>query len=294
LCAGLVARGHDVVGTTRGDAPPIPGAALHPIGTIGPQTDWSDLLGGVAAVVHLASRAHAPASEAARVRERVAAAALARACAAQGVARLVQVSSLRTMGMTTAPGTPFHAGDPPRPADPYGRAKLATERAVQEAAAEGGLDLAILRPPLVYGPGVKGNFRALLQLVASGVPLPFAAIANRRSMIFLDNLVDLIARAALDLAAAGKVLLARDADLSTPELVRALAQGLHRRARLFALPQAVFTALRPVPGFGPPLARLTLSLEADDSVTRAALGWEPPVPAGTGLAITARAFREGR
>ena len=286
LCRGLVARGHDVLGITRARAEPIPGAEVRPIGDIGPRTDWSSHLGAAEVVIHLADRG---APEAARQ----AAATLARAAAASGVRRLVYMSSVRAMGAVTGPGAPFCPTDPPLPRDAYGRAKLATERLLLAAAQETGLELVILRPPLVYGPNVKANFRALIRLAASGLPLPFAGIDNRRSLIFLDNLVDVGARAAIDPAADGRVLLLRDTvDLSTRELVCRLAAGLGRPARLFAVPEAAFAMLRPIPALGPLAARLTLSLQVDDSATRALLGWVPPVPTETALAATARAFRD--
>ena len=286
LCRGLVARGHDVLGITRARAEPIPGAEVRPIGDIGPRTDWSSHLGAAEVVIHLADRG---APEAARQ----AAATLARAAAASGVRRLVYMSSVRAMGAVTGPGAPFCPTDPPLPRDAYGRAKLATERLLLAAAQETGLELVILRPPLVYGPNVKANFRALIRLAASGLPLPFAGIDNRRSLIFLDNLVDVGARAAIDPAAAGRVLLLRDTvDLSTRELVCRLAAGLGRPARLFAVPEAAFAMLRPIPALGPLAARLTLSLQVDDSATRALLDWAPPVPTETALAATARAFRD--
>ena len=286
LCRGLVARGHNVLGITRARAEPIPGAEVRPIGDIGPRTDWSSHLGAAEVVIHLADRG---APEAARQ----AAATLARAAAASGVRRLVYMSSVRAMGAVTGPGAPFCPTDPPLPRDAYGRAKLATERLLLAAAQETGLELVILRPPLVYGPNVKANFRALIRLAASGLPLPFAGIDNRRSLIFLDNLVDVGARAAIDPAADGRVLLLRDTvDLSTRELVCRLAAGLGRPARLFAVPEAAFAMLRPIPALGPLAARLTLSLQVDDSATRALLGWVPPVPTETALAATARAFRD--
>jgi UDP-N-acetyl-alpha-D-quinovosamine dehydrogenase len=151
----------------------------------------------------------------------------------------------------------------------------------------------LIRPPLVYGPGVRANFAALMRLVQSGLPLPFSAIDNRRSLIFRDNLVDLLAIAAIHPAAARMTLLARDdEDLSTPDLIRALAAGLGCKPRLFSLPDALFAALRPLPGIGPRLARLTLSLQVDDSATHAGLDWTPRIPAAIGLAATARAFAE--
>jgi nucleoside-diphosphate-sugar epimerase len=203
------------------------------------------------------------------------------------------MSSVRAMGEATLPGAPLRATDPPRPSNPYGRGKLATERALQAAALETGIDIVILRPPLVYGPGVKANFQALTRLIASGLPLPLAGIDNRRSLIFIDNLVDLVGRACLHTGAAGRVLLARDAaDLSTPELIRLLAAGLDRPARLFGVPRPALGMLHRLPKLGPLLSRLTLSLQVDDAETRTALDWRPPVSPEIGLAATARAFRD--
>jgi nucleoside-diphosphate-sugar epimerase len=292
LCRGLVECGHAVFGITRAPAEPIPGVELRPIGEIGPQTDWPGHLERVDCVIHLANRAHRPARPGAALHEAEAAAALARAAATAGVPRLVHMSSVRAMGETTLPGAPFRSDDPALPSEAYGRAKLATERALATAA-ETGLELVILRPPLVYGPAVKANFRALIDLVATGLPLPFAGIDNRRSLIFLGNLVDVAARAVVHPAAAGRVLLVRDAaDLSTEELLRRLASELGRPARLFRAPQAAFAALRRFPVLGPFVARLTLSLQVDDSATRAALDWTPPVSPEQGLAATVGALRD--
>jgi nucleoside-diphosphate-sugar epimerase len=291
LCRGLVERGHRVRGLTRSPADPIPGVELRPVGEIGPQTAWPEHLAAVDAVIHLATAAHRPAPGTAPRREAEAAAALARAAAARGVRRLVLMSSIRAMGEATRPGAPFSPADPPLPGEPYGAAKLAIERAVLSAARETGLELVVLRPPFVYGPAVKANFRALMRLVASGLPLPFAGLDNRRSLIFLDNLVDVTSLGALHSAAAGNVLLVRDAvDLSTPELIRELAAGLGRPVRLFTLPEAGFAALRRLPVLGPLVARLTLSLQLDDRATRRLLDWRPPVSSEAGLAATARDF----
>ena len=292
LCRGLVARGHRVLGLTRTDAEPIPGVELRPIGDIGPHTAWAEHLAGVETVIHLATRAHRPVSEQDSRREAAAASALARGAAAQGVRRLVFMSSIRAMGEATRAGAPFRPTDPPLPREPYGLGKLAIEHALASAAAETGLELVILRPPLVYGPTVGANFRALMRLVANGLPLPFAGVDNRRSLIFIDNLVDLTALTATHQAAAGQVLLLRDAvDLSTPELICMLADGLGYRARLFGFPEAGFAAFRHIPALGPPIARLTLSLQVDDRATRRLLAWTPPVSAEIGLVATARDFR---
>jgi nucleoside-diphosphate-sugar epimerase len=294
LCVGLVERGHTVHGRSRRPTEPIPGIELRPIGDIGPTTDWSRHLDRIDIVVHLANRAHRSGRGAADHNEAESARVLAHSAAKADVRRLIHMSSVRAMGEATLPGARLRATDPPRPSDPYGRGKLAIERALLAAAREsGGIEIVILRPPLVYGPGVKANFRALMRLVASGLPLPLAGIDNRRSLIFIDNLVDLVGRACLHPGAAGRVLLARDAaDLSTPELIRLLAAGLDRPARLFGVPQPALAVLRRFPMLGPLLARLTSSLQVEDAETRAALDWRPPVSPEIGLAATAAAFRD--
>jgi nucleoside-diphosphate-sugar epimerase len=293
LCSGLVERGHVVFGVTRRVTDPIPGTKLRPIGDIGPHADWSRHLDGVEGIIHLANRAHSRVPAGAETDEAEAAEALVRAAGKAGVARLLYMSSIRAMGDATRPGVPFRSADPTLPRDAYGHRKLAIEQALQAAARETGLELVIFRPPLVYGPGAKGNFRALIRLLASGLPLPFAGIDNRRSLIFLNNLVDLVSRAFAHPGAIGRVLLARDAvDLSTPELIRLLAVGLDRPARLFELPLAGFAPLRSLPLLGPLIARLTMSLQIDDSDTRLALGWHPPVSPEIALVTTARTFRE--
>jgi UDP-N-acetyl-alpha-D-quinovosamine dehydrogenase len=294
LCGGLVERGHRVLGLTRTPSHPISGVEMRPIGEITPRTCWPEHLAGADIVIHLANRAHRPARREPAQREARAASALACAAVASGVRRLVHMSSVRAMGETTRPGAPFRSTDPPLPREAYGRAKLAIEQALVGAAQETGLELVILRPPLVYGPAAKANFRALIRLAASGLPLPFAGIDNRRSLIFLGNLVDVTMRAAVHPAAVGEVLLVRDAaELSTEDLIRRLAAGLGRPARLFKVPEAAFAAFRRLPAIGPLVARLTLSLQIDDSVTLATLDWMPPVSTEQGLMATARAFRSG-
>lgn len=291
VCRTLIGSGHRVHGITRRPAEPIADVAMRPIGDIGPQTDWSEYLSGIDTIVHLANRAHRRAAERDLADEAAAGAALARAAAACGVRRFVYMSSIRAMGEATAPGVPFRPGDPARPHDAYGRAKLATERALTAAARESGLELVILRPPLVYGPGVKGNLRALIRLVASGLPLPFAVIDNRRSLIALDNLAGLTALACAHAAAAGRIWLARDAvDLSTPQLLEALAAGLGHRARLYPMPRPLLAAASALPMVGPLLSRLTLSLQVDADETHDLLGWTPAVAPEAGLAEAARAY----
>jgi UDP-4-keto-D-QuiNAc 4-reductase len=293
LCQALAARGHRVVAGLRRTAPAA-GAEPVVLGDIGPATDWARALDGIDIVIHLAQRAHAGPDPAALDAEPESVAGLARAMIVAGTRRLMLVSSVKAMGEATAPGHPFRPYDEPRPEDAYGRAKLASELAVRAAANPADLELVVIRPPLVYGPGVKANFAALIRLAASGVPLPFAALDNRRSLIYRENLVDLLAMAAIHPAAAGMTLLARDdVDFSTPELIRALAAGLRRKPRLFSVPSVLLATLSPLPGIGARITRLTGSLQVDDGATRAALGWAPPIPAAAALRETARTFAAG-
>ncbi len=266
-------------------------------------------MAGVDIVVHLANRAHRTAIDRSAAVEAEAAAALARQAAAAGVRRLVHMSSVRAMGEATPPGVPFRAGDAPRPQDRYGRGKLATERALLAATQGSGLDLVLLRPPLVYGPGVRANFRALIRLAGSGLPLPFAGIDNRRSLIFIDNLVGLTALACIHPAAAGRVLLARDAaDLSTPQLLRASGRGSRPAGPAVRRPRRDLQSPAPAAGaravLRPPDAVAAGRRQCDARGTRVGTGdrtrtgalgdrrrLPPPVVTGTGRSLSIGAFR---
>jgi len=262
-------------------------ATQRDTGTLTASSDWLRLLEGCRAVVHLASRAHAPADGAAWIdAEAATAAALAAAARGAGIERIVLLSSLKVLGEDSGAGR-FRAGDPPAPGDAYGRCKLAIEQAMITA----GGRLVVLRPPLVYGPGVKGNFRALLRLVDCGVPLPLASIANRRSLIFLDNLVDLIAVALNHERAQGVYLLRDDDEVSTPQLVRMIARGLGRPARLLPCPTALLRAGARLVGRTEAALRLTGTLAVDDQATRDQLGWRPRVSLAEGIDATCRWYR---
>jgi len=221
---------------------------------------------GCDSVVHLANIAHTSASAADLQRVNVEGTiAQARVALAAGARRFVYLSSLKAA----------------QPDDAYGRAKLQAERALLGLA---GLEPVILRPPLVYGPRVKANFLALLRAIDRGWPLPLASIENRRSLVYVGNLVDAIL-ACLGGPAQGRTYAVSDgAPVSTPELCRAIGRALGRPARLFAFPGAL---LRLAPG----LARLAQSQEADDRAIRAELGWQPPFSLEEGLRLTAQWYR---
>lgn len=263
----LRARGHEVVPIGR-----------DVTGDIAGFVDWPARLSGADAVVHLAALAHARGIDEARLRavNVDAALALGRAAAAAGV-RMLFMSSVKVLGEETR-GAPFDAASAPAPQDEYGRAKALAEQGLR---AVPGLALTVLRPPLVYGPGVKANFLALLRAVARGWSLPLAGIANRRSLLYVRNLADAAARSLEAPAAAGKVWLLSDgAPVSTPTLCRALGAALGRPARLFPFPSALL-----------PARKLTQSLEVDDSAIRRELGWAPPCAFEEGVRRTAEWFQ---
>lgn len=287
LVARLAGEGVRVIGTVRDARTLAAEVETRVTGTLDAATDWPALLAGCRAVVHLASRAHAPAAPGEEwiAAEEATAAVLAGAARREGVERIVLMSSLKVHGDDSGAGQ-FRAADPPAPADAYGRAKLRIEAAMRYAAGD---MLAVLRPPLVYGPGVKANFLSLLRAVDRGVPLPLAGIANRRSLVFLDNLVDLVRCALTDERAAGGTFLLRDDDqVSTPALVGLIAEHLGRRARLLPCPPGVLRAAARLVGRGDAAERILGSLCVDDAATRANLGWRPRVALAEGIAATCR------
>ena len=209
---------------------------------------------------------------------------LARQSAAAGVTRFIFISSIKVNGEQTAPGHPFRAEDKAKPSDPYGISKWEAEQGLWDIAQETGMEVVIIRPPLVYGPGVKGNFANLIKLVQKGVPLPLGAVHNRRSMIALDNLVDLIIACIDHPNAANEVFLASDGqDLSTTELLHGLAQVRGKPARLFSLPDVLLFGAASVLGKTSVADRLMGSLQVDISKTRTLLNWTPPISVDEGL-----------
>ncbi len=286
VCRALTARGDAVVEATRAT-----------VGDIGPETDWTPVLAGVDAVVHLAARVHRmrdtaadPLAEFRRVNV-AGARRLAVQAAAAGVRRIVFASSIKVNGEHTET-EPFSASDLIDPRGPYAVSKAEAEAALWEIAKTRALQVAVLRPPLVHGPGVRANFLALLRLIDRGLPLPFDALRNRRSLVALDNLADALLRCVDHPAAAGRVWLVRDgADLTLPELVRVLARGLERPARLVPVPDWSLRAAGRVLGRPDAVARLVESLQVDDSPLRRDLGWTPPVPPEDALLATAAWYR---
>ena len=250
------------------------------IGDIGPDTDWSRALDGVDTVIHLAGRAHVMKRERDALTHfrRVNAAGterLAHQAEAAGVRRFVLLSSVKAATDRTG----LHAlqeSDPANPSSPYGISKLEGERALWGAARR--MEAVVLRPPLVYGPGVKANFRALLRLVDSGLPLPLGAVENRRSLIARANLVDAITVATTASGVAGKTFFVTDGPpLSTPKLIRGLGLAMGRPVRMMSFSPVLMTAIAALLGNSDATESLFGSLAVNGSAFRAATGWTPPV-----------------
>ena len=242
------------------------------------------------AVIHCAARAHImgddatdPLAEYRRVNVR-GTLNLARQAIEYGVKRFIFISSVKVNGEQTSLGRPFTADDIPAPVDAYGISKWEAEQGLQQLAAETGIEVVIIRPPLVYGPGVKGNFARMIKLVSRGLPLPLGAIHNRRSLVALDNLVDLIVTCIDHPLAADQVFLAGDGqDLSTSELLRGVSTAMSLPSRLLPVPSPILMSTATVLGKKRVAQRLFGSLQVDITKTRDVLGWTPPVSVDEGL-----------
>ena len=257
------------------------------IGDIGESTNWDEALDGIDLVIHLAARAHILQESASKPLDAFRAVntagtlRLAKACASKGVKRLVYVSSCGVHGPTSR-AAPFTEDSPIRAESPYAQSKWEAEQALQ--ALNTNLEIVILRPPLIHGPYVRGNFLRLLNWVHRGIPLPFGAIANRRSFLGVDNFVDALVHCAIDPNAAGQTFLISDGeDLSTPELLRAIAQRLERPSRLIPCPQWPMRLAARCFGRGADIDRLFGSLQIDASHIRKTLDWVPPFTVDQGL-----------
>ena len=210
---------------------------------------------------------------------------------ATGVRRFVFLSSIKVNGEKSEKGRPFHADDAPRPQDPYGISKFEAEMGLLKLAAETGLEVVIIRPPLIYGPGVQANFRSMMKWVYRGVPLPFGLTENLRSLVAIDNLIDLIVICLDHESAKNQVFLVSDGeDLSTTQLLVRVARALGKRARLFPVPRSLLKAVGRLTGLGSFIDRLFGDLQVDISKTRQLLNWSPAVSVDNGLLKTAKAF----
>lgn len=297
LCPQLAEAGYVVRAALRGNAElPLGIAERVIVGEICQSTEWGSALADVDLIVHAAARAHVPddLAESQGLYEAVNAHGtrqLAQAAAAAGVRRFVYLSSIKVHGDATGP-RPYEATDLPNPADDYAISKLQGERYLQLAATGSSMEAVVVRPPLVYGPGVRANFLRLMHWVDREFPLPFGAICNRRSLVSVWNLNDLIVSLLTHPDAAGRAWLVRDGeDLSTPELVRRVARALGRRARLPRVPARLLRACGHLARRDAQLSRLTGSLVVDDSPARRLLEWRPMISLDEGLARTAAWYR---
>lgn len=253
-------------------------------------TDWSRALAGVDCVVHTAARVHImreqaidPLAEFRRVNVH-GTLALARQAVGHGVKRFIFLSSIKVNGEATLPGLPFIEADLPDPQDAYGVSKHEAERGLRKIAQESGMDVVIIRPPLVYGPGVKANFAALMKAVQKGWPLPLGAVHNSRSLLALDNLVDIVAVCISHPKAAGETFLVSDGrDISMLELVERLARAAEVRPRLVYIPVPLIEASAKLLGKRDVVRRVCGNLQVDISKVRSLLGWVPPVSVDEGL-----------
>lgn len=296
LCARLTASGAEVVPTVRRKYG-LPHEVV--VGNLNASTNWRPGLTGCDAVIHLAARVHVL-DEAVqnplplyRDTNTEATFNLARQAADAAVKRFVFISSIKVNGEFTEVDRPFTSEDLPAPEDPYGVSKHDAEQLLRLIAAETGMEVVIIRPPLVYGPGVKANFAAMMRWLARGVPLPLAAVTdNRRSLVALDNLVDFIVTCLHHPSAANQTFLVSDGeDLSTAQLLKRMGAAMGHPARLFYLPPVLLKLGASVlnkPGI---YQRLCGSLQLDIAKTRQLLGWAPPVSVDEGLRRAAEGFR---
>jgi nucleoside-diphosphate-sugar epimerase len=266
---------------------------------LGSDTSWRDLLDSVDVIVHAAARVHVmrgPDDHAAYRRVNVDGTLnLARQAADCGVQRFVFLSSVKVNGDNTQPGQAFGADDQPAPVDAYGLSKHEAEMGLLRLVKGHDMEVVTIRPPLVYGPGVKANFLALMRWVYKRYPLPFATVDNARSLLALDNLVDLIGICCRHPGAANETFMAADGeDISTAELVSRIGIALNRPARLVAVPPKVLLTLATIAGKRSETNKLLGNLQVDTRKTRELLDWKPATTMDQALVATAKHFLEGR
>lgn len=271
--------------------------AIEPLG---PATPLHHALDGVDAIVHLAARVHVMRETAAdplrefRLVNTEGTANLARQAAVAGVKRFVFMSTIGVNGDNSGAAA-YTEHDTPAPHNDYSVSKLEAEIALHEVASAGGMEVVCVRAPLVYGPGNPGNFLTLLKIVDRGLPLPFALVRNRRSFLYVENLVEALALCAVHPAAVGKTYLLSDGkDLSTPELIGRIAASMGRTGRLLPVPASVLLLAGNIAGKGAAVNRLLGSLTVDSSAIRRELGWVPPVTVEAGLHKTVEWFMKSK
>ena len=279
------------------NSPDFPGVEHFVVPDINAKTDWQDAVKGVDVIIHAAARTHVlqdssvdPLAEYRKVNVE-GSLNLAQQAFEAGVKRFVFISSIKVNGESTCPGSSFSAEDVPMPLDAYGISKNEAELGLMQLAARTGLEVVIIRPVLVYGPGVKANFLTMMRWLNRSIPLPFGAIQNKRSLVALDNLVDLIITCVEHPAAANQVfLVSDDEDLSTTELLRGISTAMGKPSRLIAVPAWMLKLPAKLSGKDDIAQRLLGSLQVDISKTRKLLGWVPPVSVDQALRDTVDDF----
>jgi UDP-glucose 4-epimerase len=268
------------------------------VDNIDSSTKWSNKLNGIDYLIHCAARVHVmndiveDSLEAFRDVNVRGTLQLAHAAAKSGVKRFIFISSIKVNGESTTNCLPYQSLDTPSPEDAYGISKAEAEASLRKLAKETGMDVVIIRPPLVYGPGVKANFAAMLKLASIGVPLPFGCIKNnQRSMVYVENLISLIIECINNKNAANQTfLISDDDDLSTKYFVQSLSKALNKNSFMLPVPNVVFSLAGKVLGRSAIIDRLCGSLQVDINHTKNTLNWQPPYSVEQGFAATAKAF----
>lgn len=301
LLARLHQEGYGLIAPSRSPLTKAPVGVDNPqVGGLAADVDWRASLEGAAVVIHSAARVHVMNDTAAdplvefRKANVDGTLSLARQAAAAGVRRFIFISSIKVNGEGTELGHPYRADDTPDPQDPYGISKMEAEQGLRALASETGLEVVIIRPVLVYGPGVKANFQSMMSWLRKGIPLPLGSTGNKRSLVAVDNLADLIATCIDHPAAANQTFLVSDGeDLSTTQLLQRMGKALGRPARLLPVPASLLQAGAAMLGRRAIAQRLCGSLQVDIGKTRELLGWAPPLSVDDALRKTARAFEAG-
>ncbi len=297
----LISKGYQVNAGIRGKEKlqHIPSGAIPVItGDLDSSPDWENMVKDAQVVIHLAAKVHAlnehgrDATAQYQLINVEVSKKLAKACVRQGVRKFIFISSVKAVGDFTEPGEMFSETTPCAPQDAYGRSKRDAELVLLQIAKESGLEVVILRIPLVYGPGVKANFLRLMHLADRGFPLPIASIKNERSLLYIRNLLSAIFFSITHAGAAGEIfLLSDDQDVSTPELVRFLSESLERPERLIAFPVAGLIIAGKLLNRASTVDRLINSLKVDITKIKRKLGWAPPYNIEEGLKETAKWYR---
>ena len=301
LCLELLRQGYSVRRAIRGRDKRALNVETVSIGHINSTTTWTEALSGVDVIILLAARVHVMKeistdgglAEFRKVNVE-GTLNLARQAVELDIKRFIFISSIKVNGEETSSGAPYTAEDKPAPVDAYGVSKREAEDALRQLANETGIEVVIIRPPLIYGPGVKANFHSMMRYLDKSIPLPLGAIQNQRSLVALDNMIDLIITCTHHPAAINQTFLVSDGeDVSTPALLKLMAIALGKKAWLIPLPTVVIKQCACLIGKRAIAIRLCGSLQVDISKTRELLGWAPPVKINDALLKTAKFYKSG-